>query len=288
MALSPEDVRYLRHWQVSIQCLLRDPDLDFVRCLRIISERIVPQLVPAINLEEHRKQTKFSACDEFASKIWAGYLEGMVRNVCRALATSDMGRSFLNKFVFTNEYRGLEESERATNAPPGSNQRPREARIADVIASMAKSHGGRAHLRDCVLKGKEELFGWRVGEHEMSVTLSESGGAPKYDGTDDIFIRIHLDSVPESIITGRHPTTPQVPNRPPRGGPAAREIRPDWVSMPYVSRSPSGLTIPGRNPERRPTPTGPPPRFNGTTPRGGATRFPLSDPVLDEVLNGGA
>ncbi len=31
-----------------------------------------------------------------------------------------------------------------------------------------------------------ELFGWRVGEHEMSVTLSERGGAPKYDGSDDI------------------------------------------------------------------------------------------------------
>jgi hypothetical protein len=95
----------------------------------------------------------------------------LIANVCRALATSDMGRSFLNKFVFTNEYRGLEESERATNAPPGSNQRPREARIADVIASMASSHGGRTHLRDCVLKGKEELFGWRVGEREMTVTV---------------------------------------------------------------------------------------------------------------------
>jgi hypothetical protein len=96
-----------------------------------ISERIVPQLVPAINLEEHSKQTKFSACDEFASEIWAGYLEKMIRrndkelaaifkrfseevmaeqgypntmklglwvhpykligNVCRALATSDWG-----------------------------------------------------------------------------------------------------------------------------------------------------------------------------------------------------
>jgi hypothetical protein len=56
MTLAPEDVRYLRHWQVSIQCLLRDPDLDFVRCLRIISESIVPQLVPAINLEEHSKR----------------------------------------------------------------------------------------------------------------------------------------------------------------------------------------------------------------------------------------
>ncbi len=326
MALSPEDVRYLRHWQVSIQCLLRDPDLDFVRCLRIISERIVPQLVPAINLEEHRKQTKFSACDEFASEIWAGYLGPMIKhndkeladifkrvseevmveqgypntmklglwvhpykliaNVCRALATSGMGRSFLKKFVFTNEYRGLEESERVTSAPPGGNQRPREARIADVIASMASSHSGRAHLRDCVLKGKEELFGWRVGEHEMSVTLSERGGAPKYDGTDDIFIKIHLDSIPELIITGRHPTTPQVPDRSPRGRPAARETGPNWVSTPYVSRPPSGIIIPGRNPERRPSPTGPPPRSNGAAPRGGATRFPLSVPVLNEVLNG--
>jgi hypothetical protein len=155
-----------------------------------------------------------------------------------------------------------------------------------VIASMASSHSGRTHLRDCVLKGKEELFGWRVGEHEMSVTLSESGGAPKYDGTDDIFIKIHLDSIPESIITGRHPTTPQVPDGPPRGRPAGREIRPNWVSMPYVSLPPSGIIIPGRNPERRPTPTGPPPRSNGATPRGGATRFPLSNPVLDEVLSG--
>jgi hypothetical protein len=318
MALTPEDVRYLRHWQVSIQCLLRDPDLDFVRCLRIISERIVPQLVLAINLEEHSKQTRFSACDEFASEIWAGYLETMIKrndkeladifkrvseevmseqgypntmklglwvhqykliaNVCRALATSDMGRSFLNKFVFTKEYRGLEESERATNAPPGSNQRPQEARIADVIASMASTHGGRNHLRDCVLKGKEELFGWRVGEREMTVTLSESGGVPKYDGTDDIFIKIHLDSIPESVITGRRPTTPQVPDRPARGRPATREFRPDWLSVPYVGRSPSGMTIPGRNPERRPTTAGLPPRFNGAAPRGGATRFPLSDP----------
>jgi hypothetical protein len=89
---------------------------------------------------------------------------------------------------------------------------------------MASSHSGRAHLRDCVLKGKEELFGWRVGEHEMSVTLSERGGAPKYDGSDDIFIKIHLDSIPESIVTGRHPPTFQVPDRSLRRGPASREM----------------------------------------------------------------
>jgi hypothetical protein len=46
------------------------------------------------------------------------------------------------------------------------------------------------------------------------------------------------------------------------------------------------MTIPGRNPERPPATAGPPPRFDGATPRGGATRFPLSDLVLNEVLNG--
>ncbi len=326
MALAPEYVRYLRHWQVSIQCLCREPDLDFVRCLRIISERIVPQLVPAINLEEHSKQAKFSASDEFVSEIWAGYLEGMVQrndkelaaifkrvseevmaeqgfpntmklglwvhpykligNVCRALDTSDWGRSFLNKFIFTREYRRLEESERASNAPPGSNQRPREARIADVIASMAGTHGGRSHLRDCVLKGKEELFGWRIGEREMTVTLSESGGVPKYDGADDIFIRIHLGSVPESVITGRRPETPQVPDRPAGGTAAARETWPDWLSVPYVSRSSTNPTAPGRGPERRSTTARPPTRPNSAMPRGGTARLPISDPLLSEVLNG--
>ncbi len=107
-----------------------------------------------------------------------------------------------------------------------------------MIASMAGSHGGRSHLRDCVLKGKEELFRWRIGEREMTVTLSKSKGVPKYDGTDDIFIRIHLDSIPESVITGRRPETPQVPDRPAGGMAAARETRPNWLSVPYVSSLP--------------------------------------------------
>jgi hypothetical protein len=210
----------------------------------------------------------------------------LIGNVCRALAPSDGGRSFLNKFVFTKEYRGLEESERASGAPPGSDQRPREARIADVIASMAGSHGGRSHLKDCVLKGKEELFGWRIGEREMTVTLSESGGVPKYDGKDDMFIKIHLDSILESAITGRRPETSRVPDRPAGGMATAQEARPNQVSVPYISRPSSNPVTPGREPERRPTTTGPPIRPSGTTPRGGAARFPISDPLLSEVLNG--
>ncbi len=130
------------------------------------------------------------------------------------------------------------------------------------------------------------MFGWRIGEREMTVTLSESGGVPKYDGTDDIFIRIQLNSIPESVITGRRPTTPQVPNRPAGGRPTARETRPDWLSVPYVSRSPSSSTTPGRSSERRPTATGPSPRPNSAAPRGGAARFPFSDQILNEVLNG--
>jgi hypothetical protein len=79
---------------------------------------------------------------------------------------------------------------------------------------LASSHSGRAHLRDCVLKGKEELFRWRMGEHDMSVILSESGGAPENDGSDYILVKIHLDSVPESIIAGR-----RLPEGPPGGQP---------------------------------------------------------------------
>jgi hypothetical protein len=125
-----------------------------------------------------------------------------------------MGRSFLKKFVFINEGCGPEKSEQSSNGNPASSQRPREAKLADVIASLASSHSGRTHLRDCVLKGKEELFKWRVGEHEMSVILSESGGAPENDGSDYMVIKIHLDSVPEPIITGR-----RLPEGPPAGHP---------------------------------------------------------------------
>jgi hypothetical protein len=86
MSLTPENVRYLRNWQVSIMCFPRDPDLELVWCLRLISNRIIPQLAPPINVEEHPKQTKFSAIDEFMSKMWAGYLKGIIRRNDRELA----------------------------------------------------------------------------------------------------------------------------------------------------------------------------------------------------------
>jgi hypothetical protein len=78
MPLTPEDVRYLLNWQFSIMCFSWDPDLDLVRCLRLISHRIIPQLAPPVNVGEHCKQTKFGVIDEFVSEMWAGYLEGII------------------------------------------------------------------------------------------------------------------------------------------------------------------------------------------------------------------
>ncbi len=260
------------------------------------------------------------------SEMWAGYLEGMIQHydkelaaifrrvseeviieqglpnimklgawvhpykligyVWKALATNEGGRRFLNRCIYTREYRGLEESEGASGAPLGSSLRPREARIADVIASMANSHGGHSHLRDCVLKGKEELFGWRVGEREVTVALSERGCVPKHDETDDIFITIHLDSIPEPVIAGRHPDTPRAPNRPAGGMTTVRETRPDRACAPYANSLSSGPVTPVREPECRSTTTRPPTCPSSAAPRGGAARFPVSDPLLDKVLNG--
>jgi hypothetical protein len=36
----------------------------------------------------------------------------------------------------------------------------------------------------------------------MTVALSESGDLSRNEGTDNIIIRIHLDSIPKSILTG--------------------------------------------------------------------------------------
>jgi hypothetical protein len=76
----------------------------------------------------------------------------LIGNVCRALATSDWGHDFLNKHIY------IEEGRKASGVSFRSDQRPREARIADMIASLAGSPEGCTHLRDCVLKGKDNLF----------------------------------------------------------------------------------------------------------------------------------
>jgi hypothetical protein len=106
---------------------------------------------------------------------------------------------------------------------------------------------------------------------------------PKHDETDDMFI---IDSIPEPVIAGRHPDTPRAPNRPTGGMTTVRETRPNRACAPYADSLSSGPVTPVREPERRSTTTRPPTRPSSAVPRGGAARFPVSGPRLDEVLNG--
>ncbi len=83
----------------------------------------------------------------------------LLGRVCKALATSDWGRDFLNKHVYNGEFRGLDEGAQATGVSPGSKQGLPAARITDAIASMAGSSEGCIHLRDSVLKVADKSFG---------------------------------------------------------------------------------------------------------------------------------
>jgi hypothetical protein len=64
------------------------------------------------------------------------------------------------------------------------------------------------------------------------------------------------------------------------------ETQPNRACAQYADSLSSGPATPAREPERRPTTTRPPTRSSSAAPRGGAARFPGSDPLLDEVLNG--
>jgi hypothetical protein len=115
----------------------------------------------------------------------------------------------------------------------------------------------------------------------------QGGGLPKHDGTDDIIIRVHLDSIPESILTGRRPETSRTPNRPTGGATGMMETRPNRASAQYVNKPSAKPVTPGPKPKKSSTTTKPPtsaPNCSATL-RGGASRFPQSDPILDEVLN---
>jgi hypothetical protein len=120
----------------------------------------------------------------------------------------------------------------------------------------------------------------------MIVAFSEHGCVPKHDETDDIFITIHLDSIPDPFLAGRHPDTPLTPNRPAGGTTTVHETQPNRARAPYAANLSSGPGMPVLEPERRSTTTRPPIHFSRAAPRGGAAEFPLSDPALNGVLNG--
>ena len=192
--LTPYEIQYLRNWQFSIVNFIRDRDLDLIRCLRMISTRMLPGTGPPFNLEEHKKQTDFSEADERMSSSWLGAIEGMIRrgdnelahlfrtvsdevmdilgfpnilqerswvhphkilgSMCKHLASLRWGRSVLNRRLYRNKFK--------PRAHTGASSRATtwEADVADSIASLAKSSEGRRHLDDCILSDFSGFFDW--------------------------------------------------------------------------------------------------------------------------------
>jgi len=189
--LSPSEVAYLQSWQKSFLNLAKDKDLELIRCLRIISQRIIPNLGPPFNLEEHKKQTEFSDADEYMSSAWFGAIKGIIRRgdaemahyfrtvsdevfsaqgfphmlvmgpwlhplkffggMCQALATQPWGRDLLNRRLYRNKFKMM---------TPVTEGFTREADFAKAISTMAETPEGRKHLETYLLEGFEGFFDW--------------------------------------------------------------------------------------------------------------------------------
>ena len=73
--LTDEQTRCLQSWKHSITQLAVDKDLDFVRCLRLISGHILPGLVEPVKLDVHVKQCSASEADDLCCMYWAKGIE---------------------------------------------------------------------------------------------------------------------------------------------------------------------------------------------------------------------
>ncbi len=189
--LSPPQVAYLQRWQKSLLNLAKDKDLELIRCLRIISQRVAPNLGPPLNLEEHKKQTEFSDADEYMSSAWFGAIKGIIRRgdaemahyfktvsdevfaaqgfphmmlmgpwlhplkffggMCQALAAQPWGRDLLNRRLYRNKFKMM------TPVTEGST---READFAKAISAMTETPEGRKHIETYLLEGFEGFFDW--------------------------------------------------------------------------------------------------------------------------------
>jgi len=77
MALPPREKQYIVNWQLSIISAARNHDLEFVRCLRLISRIMMPNSASPIYLAEHAKQADYSDMDNEALVVWIKVLEDM-------------------------------------------------------------------------------------------------------------------------------------------------------------------------------------------------------------------
>jgi hypothetical protein len=72
MAMPPRERQYITNWQLSIIAAARVHDMEFIRCLRLVSQAMLPGKAPPINLEDHAKQNDYSE-----EVVWIKILEDM-------------------------------------------------------------------------------------------------------------------------------------------------------------------------------------------------------------------
>jgi hypothetical protein len=77
MAMSPHERQYITNWQLSIIAAARVHDMEFIRCLRLVSQAMLPGKAPPIDLEEHAKQNDYSDEDKQTLLVWIQVLENM-------------------------------------------------------------------------------------------------------------------------------------------------------------------------------------------------------------------
>jgi hypothetical protein len=77
MAMPPRERQYITNWQMSIITAARVHDMEFIRCLRLISQVMMPNKAPPINLADHAKQDDYSDEDKQTLVVWIKVLEDM-------------------------------------------------------------------------------------------------------------------------------------------------------------------------------------------------------------------
>jgi hypothetical protein len=77
MAMPPRERQYITNWQLSIIAAARVHDMEFIRCLRLVSQAMLPGKAPPINLEDHAKQNDYSEEDKQTLVVWIKILEDM-------------------------------------------------------------------------------------------------------------------------------------------------------------------------------------------------------------------
>jgi hypothetical protein len=77
MARPPRERQYITNWHLSIIAAARVHDMEFIRCLRLISQAMLPGRAPPINLGDHAKQDDYSEEDKQTLVVWIKVLEDM-------------------------------------------------------------------------------------------------------------------------------------------------------------------------------------------------------------------